>query len=354
MVCRVMPQNRDPLPKRLELAFARALFSLPPRLQLLLSGRGPITREGAMLHPQMQLLLALSRQLDAEITLSHPSLATARKNMHDNTTRYPGAGPDVGSVRDFQIVTVNGSLPARHYAPAHGARAPLLVYFHGGGFALGSLDTHDHLCRSLCQGAQIHVLSAEYRKAPEFPYPAALEDALAAFRYAQAHAGALGADATRVAVGGDSAGANLATFVARRTRADNPPFAQILIYPVTNRASTHSRELFERGFFLTRADIAWFDKQYSGERANDDPDLSPLLDDNLQGLCPALLVTAEFDPLRDEGEAYARKLTAAGNSVDYWNEPGLLHGYVHSAVIASASKQALDRLITRSARLLNR
>src|ERR1700712_1771309 len=175
MVCRAMSHNRDSLPKRVELAIARALFGLPPRAQLLLSGQAPITREGAALHPQMQLLLAVSRALDAETTLSHPSLATARKNMHDNAARFPGAGPDVGSVRDFRIATVNGSLPARHYAPdgdglRHSARPALLVYLHGGGFVLGSLDTHDHLCRSLCQGAQVHVLSVEYRKAPEYPY----------------------------------------------------------------------------------------------------------------------------------------------------------------------------------------
>ncbi len=352
-----MPQNRAPLAKRAELAIARALFSLPPRMQIMLSGGAPITRDGAVLHPQMQLLLALSRQIDAVTTLSHDSVATARKNMHYNTARFPFAGPEVGSVRDLEIPTQTGSLPARHYAPLldRSASAPLLVYYHGGGFVLGSLDTHDHLCRSLCQGANVHVLSVEYRKAPEFPFPAGPEDALTAFRYAQAHASSLGADAARVAVGGDSAGANLSTYVARRTRADRPPHAQILIYPVTNRdQNTRSRLLFERGFFLTRADIDWFDRQYVGAHGSDDPDVSPLLDPDLRGLCPAVVVTAEFDPLRDEGEAYARALTAAGNSVDYWNEPGLMHGYVHSAAVASASRHALDRLIARSSRLLNR
>jgi acetyl esterase len=128
-----------------------------------------------------------------------------------------------------------------------------------------------------------------------------------------------------------------------------------LIYPVTDRVmTTPSRQLFGQGFFLTIDDIAWFDKAYCGDRANEDPDISPLLDPDLSGLCPALLVTAELDPLRDEGAAYARALTAAGNSVDYWQEPGLIHGYVHAALFSPAAQQALDRLVSRTSRLLNR
>jgi acetyl esterase len=277
--------------------------------------------------------------------------------MFDNTARFNAVGPEVGEVRDFEIVTPAASLPARHYRPSRSqsSPAPLLVYLHGGGFALGNLDTHDHLCRSLCQGAGVHVLSVEYRKAPEFPYPAPTTDALAAFRYAQEHASALGADPTRVAVGGDSAGANLAIYIARASRNDRPPYAQILLYPVTNRdMSSPSRQLFSSGFFLTLADIAYFDQHYAGDRANDEPASSPLLDADLQGLCPALLVTAEFDPLRDEGEAFAAALSGAGNSVDFWREPGLVHGFVHSAVVSPAAEQALERVVTRTARLINR
>jgi acetyl esterase len=356
MVWRVMTQNRLSLPRRVELAIGRALFRLPPRAQLALTGRPAITREGATLHPEMQLLLAISRALDAETTLSHPSVAIARKQMLYNTSRFNAAGPEVSSVRDFQIATAEATLPARHYAPRGASTpVPLLVYLHGGGFALGSLDTHDHLCRSICHGANVHVLSVEYRKAPECPYPAPISDALAAFRYAQEHAPELGADPARVAVGGDSAGANLATYVARHARKDRPPYAQILIYPVTDRdMSSPSRQLFSRGFFLTLADIDWFDRNYCGDRPNDDPDISPLLDPDLKGLCPVLLVTAEFDPLRDEGAAYARALTAAGNSVDYWREPGMIHGFVHSALVSPAADQALGRLVSRTSRLLNR
>ncbi|HET8933855.1 MAG TPA: alpha/beta hydrolase [Polyangiales bacterium] len=351
-----MPQNRLPLARRIELAIGRKLFRLPHRIQLALSRRAALARDGASLHPEMQLLLTVTRQLDALTTLSHPTVAIARQNMLAHTTRFNGAGPEVASVRDLQIVTTEATLPARQYMPrSHGAAPPLLVYFPGGGFALGNLDTHDHLCRVLCHSAHVQVLSVEYRKAPECPYPAATNDALAAFRYARAQAAVLGADPARVAVGGDSAGANLATYVARSSRSDRPPYAQILIYPVTNRdMHTQSRRLFDRGFFLTLADIELFDRWYAGERANDDPDVSPLLDADLQGLCPALLVTAEFDPLRDEGEAYARALTAAGNSVDVWREPGLMHGYVHSALVSPAAEQALERLASRTSRLLNR
>jgi acetyl esterase len=333
------------------------LFGLPARMQLLLSGRSAVMRDGATLHPQMQLLLALTRQANALTSLSQPTVEKARRLMIANTTRFPDTAPEVGNVRDFTLPTQAGPLRARHYVPSargHGP-APLLVYLHGGGFVLGNLETHDHLCRSLCQGARVHVLSVEYRKAPEYPFPAGPTDALAAFRYAQAQAGELGVDPERIAVGGDSAGANLATFVARRTRTDRPPYAQILIYPVTDRDNnTPSRQLFHRGFFLTLADIQWFDRHYAGEHPLDEPDLSPLRDPNLQGLCPSLLMTAEFDPLRDEGEAYARALTAAGNSVDFWREPGLMHGFVHSAPVSSAAQQALDRLVARTGRLLDR
>jgi acetyl esterase len=352
-----MPQNRLSLPRRIELAIGRVLFRLPPRIQLALTGRAPITREGATLHPEMQLLLAVSRQLDATTGLSHPSLATARKRMYYNTARFNALAPEVGGVRDFGLVTPAATLPARHYTPARSltSPAPLLVYFHGGGFALGSLDTHDHLCRSLCRGANVHVLSVEYRKAPDFPYPVPSSDALAAFRYAQEQASELGADPKRVAVGVDSAGANLAAYVARASRNDRPPYAQILIYPVTNRdTSSPSRHIFSSGFFLTLADIEYFDRLYVGDRPNDDPDLSPLLDANLQGLCPTLLVTAECDPLRDEGEAYAAALSAASNSVDHWREPGLTHGFAHFTLVSPAAEQALERLITRTARLLHR
>ena len=345
-----------PLAKRIELKIARVLFALPPRAQLWLSGRPALVRAGATLHPQLQLALTLNRGHDKVIALSHPSLSKARRNMVRDTTRFLAAAPEVHAVRDFRIATPDAELPARHYTPAPSAeQRPLLVFLHGGGFALGNLDSHDDLCRRLCSAGRLHVLSVEYRKAPEAPFPAATVDALAALRYAQAHARALGADESRIAVGGDSAGANLATFVARRTRHDRPPFAQVLIYPATDFSTQWpSREQFGRGLFLTAADITWFDEQYAaGAQAKADPDLSPLCDPDLRGLCPAVVMTAELDPLRDEGEAYAAALASAGNRVVSWREVGLTHGFVHLAVLASAAEQAVDRLVARVSSLLH-
>lgn len=344
-----------PLAKRIELQIARTLFALPPRVQLLLSGRPALVREGATLHPQLQLALTLNRGHDRVVALSDPSLARARRNMIRNTTRFLAAAPEVHAVRELRIAAGTGELPARLYTPAPSTELrPVLVYLHGGGFALGNLDTHDDLCRRLCRDGRLHVLSVEYRKAPEAPFPSATQDALTALRYAQANARSWGADDARVAIGGDSAGANLATFVARRTRHDRPPYAQILIYPATDFSKEWpSRRHFARGLFLTAADITWFDQQYTGAHDKSDPDLSPLCDPDLRGLCPALIMTAELDPLRDEGEAYAAALTRAGNRVVSWREEGLTHGFVHLAVLASAPSSAVDRLVARVSSLLH-
>jgi len=344
-----------PLLRRIELEVARKLFALPPRVQVLLSGRPPIVRDGAVLHPQLQLALTLSRGQDKLASLSDPSLHRARQRMLYNTARFRAAAPAVHRVHDFRIATDAGELPARHYSPAPSTELrPLLVYLHGGGFALGNLDSHDDLCRRFCSAGRLHVLSVEYRKAPESPYPAAPQDALAALRYAQAHARELGADPGRVAIGGDSAGANLATYVARRTRHDRPPFAQILIYPVTSRGwHWPSRLHFERGLFLTASDIRFFDGHYAGDHPQDHPDIAPLHDPDLRGLCPALVMTAELDPLRDEGEAYAAALQAAGNRVIAWREAGLTHGFVHLAVLASVPLAATERLVAKVSSLLH-
>jgi len=220
-----------------------------------------------------------------------------------------------------------------------------LVFLHGGGFALGDLDTHEYPCRVLCRDANVHVLSVAYRLAPEHPYPAAVEDTLAALRYGQAHAAELGADPARVALGGDSAGGKLTVIVAQQTRADHPPVAQLLIYPTVDLGMHWpSRAHFARGYYLTLEDIDWFELQYSGKADPDDPGHSPLRAADLANLPPALLVTCGFDPLRDEGEAYAEALKKAGNQVTTWREPGLLHGFLHMAQVSPTASRALSRI----------
>jgi acetyl esterase len=233
-------------------------------------------------------------------------------------------------------------LTARHYEPpaAGAGPAPLLVYLHGGGFVAGDLDTHDEPCRLLCRHAGAHVLAVDYRLAPEFPFPAGVQDAYAVTQWALAHARALGADPARVAVGGDSAGANLATvacLLARRRDAPMPA-AQLLLYPPTDyHTSWRSRLAYADGLLLTGADIEFFHAQYAASEDADDERHSPLRSKDLSGLPPAMVVTAAFDPLRDEGEAYADALRAAGNRVVSWRVPGLVHGFVNLTTLSGTA-----------------
>lgn len=330
-----------------ELAVARMLFSLPPRLQVLLSGRPPVVIDGETLHPSMQLLLTLTLQVGRKRSLSHDRIDVARKHLSFETTRYARSVPSVGAVRELTIPGSGGSMRARHYAPESSQPQPLLVFLHGGGFALGSIETHDYPCRVFCRTARVHVLSVEYRLAPEHPYPAALDDAMAALRFGQSEARALGSDPNAVAIGGDSAGGQLAAVVAQRTRGDRPPQVQLLLYPTVDIGGSEwpSRKLFERGFVLTAADIAWFDRIYTqGRDGTTDPGLAPLRAADFSGLCDAMIVTCGFDPLRDEGEAYAKALEKAGTKVIAWREPGLLHGFAHVAQVSQVCSEAMDRV----------
>ena len=339
--------------ERAELAFVRGLLRLPPAVQLLLSGRRQIVIDGQALDPNMQLLLTLSGEAWRGSALRAPTVELARRRLRDDAVRYAGQAPRVRAVRELEIAGAAGPLRARHYLPPQTDQPePLLVFFHGGGFLLGDLDTHDWPCRALCNDARVHVLSVEYRLAPEHPYPAAVDDALAAFRFAQAQAAQLGADPTRIAVGGDSAGGNLAAVVAQQTRADRPPCLQLLMYPVTDLDRQRpSRRLFGDGFFLSSKDMDWFDDQYGGQR-RDDPSRAPLAAADFAGLCPALVVTCGFDPLRDEGELYAQALERAGNRVQAWREPGMLHGFLNMAAMSGSAQVALDRLTERLASAL--
>ncbi|MDE3070818.1 MAG: alpha/beta hydrolase, partial [Acidobacteriota bacterium] len=318
--------------QRIERRAVRCLTSLPAGLQVRLSRRPPVSVGDVTLDPGMQLLLALI-ELRREPEPGSLSPERLRRLRRGQALMSGGAPTAVASVGELQI-DAGVPLRARHYRPTDSAAArALILYFHGGGFVFGDLDTHDSLCRLLCSHSGAQVVAVDYRLSPEHPFPAAIEDARGALRWAQLNAGALGADPGRIGGGGDSAGGSLAAVVSQLAARDggSAPALQLLMYPGTDMvAGRPSRQHFEEGFFLTGADIAWFLEQYVGASgaALDDPRISPLRADDLTGLAPALVVTAGFDPLRDEGEAYAGALEAAGVPVTQMRFGGLIHGFV--------------------------
>ena len=286
-----------------------------------------------MLHPQARALLDLieARGVPPTHTLSP---ADARALYLDRRALAQPAPQAVTSVADLQADGPHGAIPLRLYKPlpmATGA-LPLLVYFHGGGWTMGDLDTHDTLCRELANRAGCAVLAVDYRMGPEHRFPAAVDDCIAATRWAHTQAGALGVDATRMAVGGDSAGGNLAAVVAiaARDAGDLPLVYQLLIYPATDmRATAPSHTSNGQGYLLTSDTIRYFHDHYIDDRAHDlDWRASPLLHTDLSKLPPALVLTAGFDPLRDEGAAYAEALTAAGNRATYVCFERQIHGFI--------------------------
>lgn len=329
--------------ERMQGAAARSLGRLPARVQLRLSGRPQVEVDGQRLDPCLQLVLALSRRR-VRYGLCEPDPVSARERFRREVLIFGGPKTAVGEVRDLEIDGAAGSLRARHYAPAE-ASGDLLVYLHGGGFVIGDLETHDEACRVLCLRARTHVLSVEYRLAPEHPFPAGAHDAVAALRWAQANAGRFGSHPARVSIGGDSAGGSLAAVAAQLSRDARPPAAQLLIYPATDAAGEEraSKKLFGRGYFLARSDCDAFLRHYTdgtGARG-DDPRLSPLRAQDLSGLAPALVATAGFDYLRDEGDAYARRLQEAGSPVLWRRFPSLAHGFVNITGVCPAAAAAL-------------
>jgi len=308
---------------------------LPERVQRRLAGP-PVTIDGATLAPDMQILLKV---LERRGGLADESPGRLRKRQAIGAIVANGAPVHIAGFRDLEV----DGLRARHYASTAGA--PLVVFFHGGGFVFGDLETHDRLCRMLCKHAGVHVLAIEYRLAPEHPYPAGVEDADRAWTWARKHAHELGADPTRIAVAGDSAGGNLATVVAQ-TYANTPdaPIGQLLIYPTVDYEGAYpSKELFAEGFFLTRAASAWFREQYIETAGVHDPNDArhrPLAASSLAKQPPAIVVTAGFDPLRDEGEAYAAALARHGSSVVVRRFPGLIHGFANMTGVSRSANEA--------------
>jgi len=268
------------------------------------------------------------------------------RDAMEERVRLTGGEPEpVQQVRPGEVPGPAGAIPVRIYTPAGAQPMPGLVFFHGGGWARGSLLTHDIACRALANGAGCIVVSVDYRMAPEHTFPAAFEDSLAATRWVGEHAAELGIEPNRLAVSGDSAGGNLAAAVALAIRDEGgPPLVhQLLIYPVTDyNFDTPSYVENAEGYMLTREAMRFYWRLYLRTEADgDDYRASPLRARNFSHLPPALVITAEFDPLRDEGRAYADRLREAGTPVVYHQYPGMVHGFVTSAGVLDAGKQAL-------------
>ena len=311
-----------------------------------------------MLHPQARALLDLMAQRGVPPMHTLTPAEARRMYLERRSFTQPDA-PAVGDVHELRADGPHGNIALRAYRPsgaAPDARLPGLVYFHGGGWTIGDLDTHDVLCRELANGAGCAVVAVDYRLAPEHRFPCAVDDCLAATRWVHRHAGALGIDAARLAVGGDSAGGNLAAVVAQLARdGGDPPIAfQLLIYPATDqRLGQASHQTNGQGYLLTADSVRYYMDHYIADPADRlDPRSSPLLREDLRGLPPSLVITAGYDPLRDEGLAYAQALSDAGNRCAYVCFERQIHGFVPMGRVLDEANTAVALCATELRRAL--
>ncbi len=292
--------------------------------------------------PGLQIIL---EQLAASPGPKLHELEPAAARTFFDEMQVPSEEIPLASVEDRTIPGPAGAIPVRLYRPQTDAPLPVLLYFHGGGWVIGSLDTHDSTCRDLARQAGCAVVSVDYRLAPEHPYPAAADDCYAATCYVAANGAELGVDGSRLAIGGDSAGGNLGAVVAQMARdKDGPRLAfQLLIYPVTDADFTRASYVENaEGYLLETASMRWFWDHYVPDPARRaEAYCAPLRAADLAGLPPALLITAEFDPLRDEGEAYGRRLEEAGVAVAARRYDGMIHGFFGMGLLAQAARDAV-------------
>ena len=338
-----MPSG-TPLGSRIESSLARGLARLPHPVLRSLVGP-PVSIDGQQMHVEVQLALKLLELAGAQ-PLDRLTVDEARRQIAEEARAFQGPKLGLDRVEDITIGAADSPLGARLYVPAETAEPPsVLVYFHGGGFVVADLETHDNTCRFLASRAGVRVIAVDYRRAPEHRFPAAADDARRAFRFAVEHAAELGADPTRVAVGGDSAGGNLAAGVARQAAADGGPAPafQLLLYPWLDlSAKRRSYTLFSSGFFLTEGELDWYKRHYVGANGDAlDPRCSPLLGGLPGTIAPAYIATAGFDPLRDEGEEYAQRLRAAGVRVALRRHRGMVHGFANAMSFGHAAGHAM-------------
>jgi acetyl esterase len=331
---------------RAKSAMLRAALGLPEPVQRVLAGRR-VSVDGQTLAVDTHLMLRLER-LVREPSADDLPLAEGRRLLVQHTEVAGGHQP-VGAVRHL----LAGGRPARLYIPTGASSpGPMLVFFHGGGWGYGDLDSHDPLCRFLAERSGVRVLSVDYRLAPEHPFPAGYDDAVAAYRWVVGNAAGLGADVSRLGVGGDSAGGNLAAVTAVEAARSGLPLAfQLLVYPATDASGEAvSRRLFGSGYYLTDEFLdQTLDRYLPDPGLRSDPRVSPLLGEVPAGLAPAYVATAGFDPLRDEGEAYARKLADAGAEVELRRFPDQIHGFLNVVGVGRSARAASAEVAARLA-----
>jgi acetyl esterase len=308
----------------------RAVFSLPEPARRLLAG-APMRVDGQEMALDAQLAIAIKNRSGPDLFDGPVQEARARYDQTPSLISYRSPVPV--ATREIVIPTEDAEIPATLYTPPNLPEpSGLLVYFHGGGFSVGSRLSHDPIARYLACHADARILSVEYRRAPEHPFPTAVIDAIAAFEYARDHAAELGADSGRIAVGGDSAGGNLAAVTAQQVaqRGGRIPSFQLLLYPATDLSTRRqSRDSFARGTTITDRNIQWVVSNYIPAGTDlEDPRLSPQHGD-VAGVPPAYIATAGFDPVRDDGEAYAKKLSEAGITVALARQADLPHGFLN-------------------------
>ena len=299
--------------------------------------------------PEVQVLLEMMDQNDAPPT--HALTPEGAREQFDELTEQAPT-EDVASMQDITIEGPGGDLSLRLYRPETDQEGslPVLVFLHGGGFVIGNLDTHDNICCALANRAECLVVSVEYRLAPEHPFPAALEDTYAALKWVHEHIDAMGGDSDRIALGGDSAGGNLTAGATLLSEDRNGPdvIHQLLIYPAVNAAEVYQMESYEEnanGYFLEAADMLWFDEKYVQDDIHARNEYAwPLLARDLSGVPSATVVTAGFDPLRDEGIEYAERLDRADVAVEHHHYEGMIHGFVSMTGMISQADDALDTL----------
>lgn len=352
-----MPQ----LPRSVERAVTVGLLSLPSPLLRRIAGAPRRSPDGLVLDMQLQVVLRLI-EITKVKSFAEGSVADARRQLERAAPTLDVPAADDVAAYDRQVPGEVGPLRARVYTPRRalplpGGLAPGLVFFHGGGWVVGSIESHDRVCRALASRAGAVVVSVDYRLAPEHPFPAAPQDAIASTRWILANAKSLGVDPSAVAVGGDSAGGNLAAVVGQTLRGDavRPAF-QVLVYPGTDMTrSLPSHAMFRDSFFLSKASGDWYLGHYLPDPATvRDPRASPLFGEALSGLPPALVLTCGFDPLRDEGKAYADKMRAAGVEVEYVCFEGQMHGAMMLGAAVRDGVRMIDLVASRLRSVLGR